>query len=87
MLDEILHARHKTEGSSGDVETSVRQAVLYSERLMALGAIEGDLAELWRTRLRSGCDDAAFEQALAEIVVRLDDWPVGRLRDSHRHGG
>lgn len=56
-------------------DAALQSGLAYADRLIELGTIEDDLAELWRRRRTEDLDDAAFEAALRHVVVRLEAWP------------
>lgn len=55
-------------------DAALQSSLAYVDRLIELGEIEDDLAELWRCRRADDLDDAAFERALRDIVLRLERW-------------
>ncbi|MEU6076641.1 hypothetical protein [Micromonospora sp. NPDC047074] len=60
---------------TGTAAEVTRRAIAYSDRLVELGEIEDDLVDAWHRRSAGESDDAAFERALLDIVVRLEAWP------------
>lgn len=68
-------ADKRTATGTSDAALQLQDAVAYADRLMTLGAVEDDLAELWRRRRMDEIEDADFEETLQDIVQRLEMWP------------
>jgi len=80
IVAEVRCTLSALDGKVGPVAASgdamLEGAIEYADLLTELGAIEVDLAELWRRRRAEDIDDAAFEGALRDIVLRLEEWPT-----------
>lgn len=60
---------------TGSLDELLQVALASTDRLIALGGIEGDLDEWWARRRTGDLGDAAFEAGLQQVVLRLEAWP------------
>ncbi|MER5604582.1 hypothetical protein AB0F93_08180 [Micromonospora tulbaghiae] len=65
----------KGQNFDGSPESAMSRALEYSDQLLEIGDLEDDLDQLMRRRLANELGDVDFEQALDEIVARLEAWP------------